>query len=396
MDTHAKKPGEIRGSSKAAAGTGSGRPSLGASPQRHGQAMAGLRKPALPFSSVIRATIPQIPHTAQRFSGKPSPANALPSRSVAPDARAPVSRLPTPVLRPAGRAFTLVELLVVILIISILIALLLPALAAARQKAQTVICLSNEQQIATSTIGWSSEHNGYAPGAVGFTGYSTAGGDPAAGIGEFFNAGLYNNNPQPTLNSVLVTQGYLSNPDVMACPVSGEGPGSPAAVWYKQSAGGFPWAFCDYRFNISIVGEIDSQAWAPASAGTSAGWANQNLPQYDGDYSADNFYPYIDGAQVALATKLPAVENPSQTMLLEDGISSADYCDVTLSPVNPPAEFGQIGSAVHDNFSAMNVCFVDGHAATTNKIVLGVYGYGTPYPADFYTYVASSSFWQNY
>ena len=303
-------------------------------------------------------------------------------------------------LLPVGecrRAFTLVELLVVILIISILIALLLPALAAARQKAQTVICLSNEQQIATATIGWSSEHNGYAPGAVGFTGYSTAGGDPAAGIGEFFNAGLYNNNPQPTLNSVLVTSGYLSTPAAMACPVSSEGPGSPAAVWYKQSDGGFlPWAFCDYRFNISIVGEIDSQAWVPASAGTSAGWANQNLPQYDGDYSADNFYPYIDGAQVALATKLPAVENPSQTMLLEDGISSADYCDVTLSPVNPPAEFGQIGSAVHDNFSAMNVCFVDGHAATTNKVVLGVNGYGAPYPADFYTYVAGSSFWQNW
>lgn len=291
-------------------------------------------------------------------------------------------------------AFTLVELLVVILIISILIALLLPALAAARQQAETVVCLSNEKQIATATIGWSTEHNGYAPGAVGFTGFNW---NAAPGIGEFLNSGIFNNNPQPTVNSVLVTQGYLSTPAALACPVSGEGPGSPATVWYKQSDGGFlPWAFCDYRFNISIVGEIDSEAWAPASAGTSAGWANQNLPQYDGNYSASNFYPYIDGQNVALATRLPAVSNPSQTMLLEDGISSADYCDVTLSPVNAPAEFGQIGSAVHDNFSSMNVCFVDGHAITTNKIVLGVNGYGAPNPADLYTYVASSNFWQNW
>ncbi len=115
---------------------------------------------------------------------KPDPLLATPGdrtiarcRTVAPSRRAFVPPVPITNGNSRRSGFTLVELLVVILIISILIALLLPALAAARQKAQTVICLSNEQQIATATIGWSSEHNGYAPGAVGFTGYSTAGGD---------------------------------------------------------------------------------------------------------------------------------------------------------------------------------------------------------------------------
>lgn len=60
-------------------------------------------------------------------------------------------------------AFTLIELLVVVSIIAVLAALLLPAVALAREKSRTTVCLSNLRQTAMAVEAYTSDHDGILP-----------------------------------------------------------------------------------------------------------------------------------------------------------------------------------------------------------------------------------------
>ena len=69
-----------------------------------------------------------------------------------------------------GRAFTLVELLVVLSILMFLLAVLLPGLARTRQQARSAVCRSNIRQIALADDLYAQESGGvYCPGAADFT-----------------------------------------------------------------------------------------------------------------------------------------------------------------------------------------------------------------------------------
>jgi prepilin-type N-terminal cleavage/methylation domain-containing protein/prepilin-type processing-associated H-X9-DG protein len=87
------------------------------------------------------------------------------------------------VTRRQRGAFTLIELLVVIAIIAILAAMLLPVLAAAKRRAQTVICINNLKELAMANIMYSGDFGCFVQPSVANTPY----GDQADWMGTMFD-----------------------------------------------------------------------------------------------------------------------------------------------------------------------------------------------------------------
>jgi prepilin-type processing-associated H-X9-DG protein len=69
---------------------------------------------------------------------------------------------------PRGRAFTLVEVLVVIGLIVLLIGILMPAVNAAREQAKLVQCASNLRQLGVGLQGYASGNRGRFPPSLSF------------------------------------------------------------------------------------------------------------------------------------------------------------------------------------------------------------------------------------
>lgn len=99
--------------------------------------------------------------------------------------------------------FTLIELLVVIAIIAILAAMLLPALSKARKKVRQVVCISNLKQCYLITMFYVQNYDGYLPPNKK---------TERTGPGQY-------ETPEDTWDTVLVTPGYIENPEICHCPI---------------------------------------------------------------------------------------------------------------------------------------------------------------------------------
>ncbi len=67
-----------------------------------------------------------------------------------------------------GKGFTLIELLVVIAIIALLLAIIIPSLQAAKELASGAVCVSNQRQLCTAWIGYSTDNDEFIVGGSNY------------------------------------------------------------------------------------------------------------------------------------------------------------------------------------------------------------------------------------
>ena len=62
-----------------------------------------------------------------------------------------------------SRGFTVIELLIIVIIVAVLVCIVIPAIFAAKQKAQQIICVNNLRQLFLAFEQYTNDNNGLLP-----------------------------------------------------------------------------------------------------------------------------------------------------------------------------------------------------------------------------------------
>ena len=138
-----------------------------------------------------------------------------------------------------GRAFTVIELLVVAGVIALLAALLLPAMTTARSSARIAQCQNNLHQIGMAIYGYCQHYEGCIPAVT-----------PSPTNQVWNDAG-----GAPDSLGVLVTRGYLAETGTLFCPLdttnSAQTDGARIGMPAGRAGGD---AYCSYLYRQQCVG----------------------------------------------------------------------------------------------------------------------------------------------
>ncbi len=229
-----------------------------------------------------------------------------------------------------SRGFTLIELLVVIAIIAILAGMLLPALAKAKAKAHSAVCLSSMRQMALGTRFYAEDNKDHVPPVVGEVGKYWF-----HKIAPYLGADAYKTNPNANIGGSM---------RIMICPSTKRKslkPGLDDSWWGTDK---ITWRV------LQAEGSYGMNLWL------------DNQGQFVGDFPRDKYYGQLTTAPADVPLYGDSVWVGSWPS--SNDSSPVDYKGAGYGGASFPHAQGQFMArfAVDRHAGGINIGYVDGHA----------------------------------